>query len=376
MIGNLKAKKAFLMEDAISYKGNIGALADGHGQYGSMIAPFACDRVIKELSSVDSDADPVHFFETMPILFRDIHQDFLKKIGELYAVEVVDEVPMNYGVSLSGGTTLTVMYKGVFRGRDYVMTSNVGDSDAFLFTVKDGIYSAKKLTFTHAPTSELEYQRVQTQFGQRSAKFVFDTKGAKNIEEFLPIFDEDGKKIEYVDTYKPYNDAIILYQNTRQAWVLAKKSGQPEDELHETLKTVIRDYKLKKFEYESSVDSKRFPSTESGDRSAYIIADTLDPMNKVMLAMTRSLGDYQSHKVGVIHEPFVNITDLSKEDLGDASAIFMASDGILDCYLEEDLAKIVLNENPNELIDIFQAKSLSLFKKIHDDMSYVTMRVK
>ena len=101
-----------------------------------------------------------------------------------------------------------------------------------------------------------------------------------------------------------------------------------------------------------------------------------DKPDPVMLAMTRSLGDYQSHKVGVIYEPFVNITDLSTEDLGDSSCIFMASDGILDCYLEDELSKIVLDGNPNELLDIFQAKSLSLFKKIHDDMSYVTMRLK
>jgi serine/threonine protein phosphatase PrpC len=376
MIGNLKAKKAFQMEDAISYKGNIGALADGHGKYGSMIANFACDRVIKELSILDSEVDPVQFFETMPILFRDIHHDFLKILGKNYAAEVVDDVPLYYKVALRGGTTLTVMYKGVFQNRDYIMTANVGDSDAFLFTVKDGIYISKKLTFTHEPTSELEYKRIQTQFSQHGTKFVYDTKGAQHIKDYLPIFDADGKKIEYVDTYKPYNDATILYQNAWQAWDLAKKSGQPEDELHETLKIVIRDYKLKKFEYESSLDSKRFQSTQRGDRSAYIIADIPDPMNKVMLAMTRSLGDYQSHKVGVIYEPFVNITDLSKEDLGDASAIFMASDGILDCYLEHELAKIVLNGNPNELIDIFQAKSLSLFKKIHDDMSFVTMRLK
>jgi hypothetical protein len=312
----------------------------------------------------------------MPILFRDIHHDFLKHLGKNFAAEVVDDVPLYYGVELSGGTTLTVMYKGVFHGNEYIMTANVGDSDAFLFTVKDGIYSSKKLTFTHEPTSEVEYQRIQTNFFKKGAHFVFDTKGAQNTKDYLPIFDADGKKIEYENTYKPYHEATIMYQNAWQTWNLAKKSGLPSDELHETLKTVIKDYKLKKLQYESSIDSKRFPSTESGNRASYIISDTPYPMKKIMLAMTRSLGDYQSHKVGVIHEPFVNITDLSKEDLGDASVLFMASDGILDCFLEEDLAKIVLNKHTNEFIDIFQAKSLSLFKKIHDDMSYVCMRLK
>ena len=369
MIGNLKAK-AFIMEDAISYKENFGALADGHGQRGSAIASFACEKVMTELTSLDKEVDPAHFFEIMPKLFKDIHFEFLEKISKEYGVVVVDKVPINYGITVRGGTTLTVMYKGVFCDRDYVMTANVGDSDAFLFTVKDGIYSSKKLTFTHEPTSEVEYQRIQSQFGQNAAKFIFDTKGARYIKDYLPIFDADGKKIEYVDTYKPYNDATILYQNAWQAWDLAKKAGEPADELD---KSIITDYKLKKFQYESSVDSKRFPSTESGDRSAYIMTDKPDP---VMLAMTRSLGDYQSHKVGVIYEPFVNITDLSTEDLGDSSCIFMASDGILDCYLEDELSKIVLDGNPNELLDIFQAKSLSLFKKIHDDMSYVTMRLK
>jgi len=371
MIGNLKAKKAFLMQDAISYTENIGSLADGHGQYGSAIAPFACEKVMKYLSCLE-DVDPSHFFEIMPKLFRDIHFDFLEKISKEYEVVVIDEVPMNYGVAIRGGTTLTVMYKGLFRGRDYVMTANVGDSDAFLFTVKDGIYRSKKLTFTHEPTSEVEYKRIQTQFN-RGAKFVFDTKGAQYTKDYLPIFDSDGKKIEYVDTYKPYNEATILYQNAWKAWDKAQKAQEPIDEINKTLKLAISDYNLKKFQYESSIDSKRFSSTQSGDRSAYIMTDTPNP---VMLAITRSLGDYQFHKIGVIYEPFVNITDISDEDLGDSSCIFMASDGILDCYFEDELAKIVLDGNPNELLDIFEAKSISLFHKIHDDMSYVTMRLK
>jgi serine/threonine protein phosphatase PrpC len=74
--------------------------------------------------------------------------------------------------------------------------------------------------------------------------------------------------------------------------------------------------------------------------------------------------------VGLTHEPHVSITFLD-EDLGDQAVLFMASDGILDCYRMEQLAEVVMTTAPDQLMALFVAKGKELFHKTHDDMSFV-----
>ena len=379
MFGLMKAKQATQMEDFIAYKERIGALADGHGgHHGATLAIYACERIVNELSALDSkgEVNPAQFFETMPMLFEDIHREYLYKMSAEMGVVVTDGVPMRYGSVVRGGSTLTALYKGSFQGQEYIMTANVGDSDAFLFSVKDGVYRFKQLTFTHEPTSEQEYQRVQTQCGAQAAHFVYDTKGATTSDRHLPIFDAKGKLIHYEDTYKPFHEATTAYQNAWHALDQAKKAGLPTDELRATLHTVIEDYNVKKLAYGTSPDSRRFPSTARGDRGAYIMVDTVRSENTTKLAMTRSVGDYQAHKNGLTCEPFVSITDMTAEELGDRAMLFTASDGVLDCFEMEELARIVLTVDQDQWMNVFHAKEISLFQKNHDDLSFIAMRLK
>jgi serine/threonine protein phosphatase PrpC len=132
----------------------------------------------------------------------------------------------------------------------------------------------------------------------------------------------------------------------------------------------MADHTEKKYAYDRSQDSRRNPNTARGDRGAYIMVDTLDPTNSIKLGLTRAIGDYHAHKVGLTHEPHVSITFLD-EDLGDQAVLFMASDGILDCYRMEQLAEVVMTTAPDQLMALFVAKGKELFHKTHDDMSFV-----
>jgi serine/threonine protein phosphatase PrpC len=98
--------------------------------------------------------------------------------------------------------------------------------------------------------------------------------------------------------------------------------------------------------------------------------DTYNSVNMIRLAMTRAIGDYPAHEIGLTTEPAVHLTWLDQEDLGDHAMIFMASDGILDCYEFDDLAKIVFTSDQTTLLDQFREKAMELFQEC-DDMSYV-----
>jgi len=375
MIGDMKAK-GVLMEDAISFFDCAAALADGHGgRYGAVMATTAVTSCAMALNEMKGEVDPAQFYEIMPMMFAQLHKSFIAQVGQEPGVVIHDDVPMRQGMVVRGGTSLTTMYLGTFQGRAYIMTANVGDSDAFLFTVKDGVYRSKKLTVTHEPTSLDEYRRVQ-QFRELAAHFVYDTKGSYTVAGHLPVFEADGTMIHYEDTYAPYTAATKAYQDAWHAVDRAKKAGQPTQELRATLDAIIADYNVKKVNYEGSLDSRRMPNTARGDRGAYIMMDALDSNNNLKLAMTRCLGDFHGHKVGLTHVPDVVITWLDEEDLGDHAVFFMASDGILDCYHMEELAQIVMTNEPSQLIPMFYAKSTELFHKCHDDMSYVAKHLK
>ena len=375
--GATLAKKA-LMEDAIQFAENIGVIADGHGGHlGADIATFACAKVMNALDSLSEEGNsfnPDNFYEIMPKLFADIHYEYLQKISKIPYTVVDNDVPTQYGNIVRGGTTLTAMYHGTYEERPYIMTANVGDSDAYIFTVKDGLYNWRQLTTTHEPTSQAEYFRVQ-KLGQYAAHFVYDTIGSHTVATHLPIFEPDGTMIRYEDTYTPYSDASDEYNKVWTAHENAKKAGEPFKELRVKLNETLKKYQAAMAKYRASPDCRRNIGTARGDRAAYMMCDSFNPSNAIKIAMTRSIGDYAAHKVGLTHEPAVDITWLELEDV-DRAVFFMASDGVLDSYKMEELAKVVLETEPSLLMPKFKAKSIELFHKQHDDMAFVLKQLK
>jgi len=373
--GDLKAKNG-LMEDAIRFEGNVAAIADGHGgHHGAAIATLACNHAVTQLTTIQGEINPDQFYEMMPHMFAEIHNEYLQTFKYVPNVQIYNDVPMFGNQVIRGGSTFAVTYHGVYQERPYIMTANVGDSEVYIFSCKNGVYQAKQLTVTHEPTSEAEYHRIQ-KWGQQAAHFVYDTKGSTTAAGHLPIFEDNGTMIHYEDTYTPYNQAIMAYQAAWNAVDQAKKAGEPVEELRAILRDVIADYTAKKHTYDHSQDSRRNPSTARGDRGAYIMVDTLDPANSIKLGLTRAIGDYHVHKAGLTHEPYVSVTFLDQEDLGDQAVIFMATDGILDCYHMEQLAEVVLTTQPDQLMKHFCAKEVELFQKAHDDLSFILKKLK
>jgi len=368
MIGSMCAGTKS-MEDAMLYNEMAAVIADGHGGFhGAQLAKKACEDVMKAMHVIDDSYDPEKFFETMPALYHQIHMDYKQQML-VSGATLEHGVPVLHGLHVRGGCALANMVCSTFQGRPYIMTANVGDTEVFLFTVKNGVYRAKQLTTTHTPTSQSEYFRIQ-KLGMHAGHCIYDTKKATTVGGHLSIFHDDGSYIVYQDTYTPYKEAYATYHRIYTEVSDAKKAGLPYHGLLPLLQTVQAEYKIKTTEYMNSPDGRRCPSTVRDDRGAYLMQDTYNPLNMIRLAMTRSIGDYPAHEIGLTTEPSVYVTWLDQEDLGDHAIVFMASDGILDCYKFDDLAMIVFTSDQTTLLDQFREKAMKLFQE-RDDMSYV-----
>jgi serine/threonine protein phosphatase PrpC len=281
---------------------------------------------------------------------------------------------MRDNIYVRGGTTLTVAIQGTYQGRPYLVTANVGDSEAYLFSVKDGVYHVKELTVVHEPTSQSEYFRVQ-KLGHMAGHFVYHTQGATTVAGHLPIFEPDGTPIVYQKTFEPYKETAEKYRQIRQEMISYTKGSAEYEELYARALLLGKEYTRTKREHETSLDSRRDVCTVRGDRSAYIMFEANHSDNEHKLAVTRAIGDYYGKNRGLTTEPHVQLTWLDEEDLGDKAVLFMATDGVFDCYHVEDLAKIVLESDPSTFMEQFRTKAEEIFGEA-DDITYVVKQLK
>ena len=366
--GETVAKRAG-MEDALIYTNEYGVLADGHsssGTHGAGISQFACSRIRCALDAIDfTSYDPEQSYEMMSTLFHRIHMDYMDVMVE-HGATIQDGVPMHRGIPVSGGTTLTCAIHGSYQGRPYLITANVGDSDAYLFVKKGDQYTWKQLTTTHEPTSQSEYFRIQKQ-RDLAGHCVYDTQGATRVDSYLPIFEADGTMIYYEDTYSVLETARHIFNEARAVSLSASEADKKF--FHEKAIIAYKESITAKAAYESSVDSRRVVSTVRGDRAAYLI----DCQDTIRLSVTRAIGDYAGSSMGVTYEPFVSVTWLDTEDLGDQAMVFMATDGILDCFHMEELTRRAF-ESP-ALMEECVAGAKRLYGNDYDDMTYLMRRL-
>ena len=373
-----KAKRSH-MEDAMQYSDCIAVIADGHcrdGSRGADIAQFTVTSLMRVLNGLHLNTfNPELFEEFMTITFRTIHDEYLEIMKDS-GIEVHNGIPMKDGIYITGGTTATTAVFGSYNDRPYVMTANVGDSDGFIFSKKDGVYCWKQLTTTHEPTSESEYRRIQ-QKRELAPSFIYETKGAMSIAGSLPIFDADANLIHYEDTYAQVQNARKKYNELRKAFTDAKQAGLPTAAAIKMEALAAHEHVLAATSrHEHSDDGRRFVSTVRGDRSCYIAAQSKNYRNDFRLSMTRVIGDYPASLMGVTPEPSVLLTWLDEEDLGDQAVLFIATDGVLDCYEMEELAQLVLESDRNTLIDKFHAKAQVVFADEYDDMTFIMTKLK
>jgi serine/threonine protein phosphatase PrpC len=288
----------------------IGVLADGHGTRGRESALFCVKKVQEKMVKfLEQKWTEVEIADELKNVFKQVHMEL--------SDHPIFQKNENGVIHIHGGTTLTVLIVGKDeKGQTFIVSANVGDSDAFVFS--ENYYEI--LTTSHDPQNEEEYKRV-SELKEPKGDFIYQTHGAYHIRDYVRIYDETGTKIEREKLLK-YND--------------------PKNGL-----------------YFSS-------STVRGDISSYFVYE-----GKVHLAITRAIGDFYAHEFGMTYEPSIKIFYPKENQI-----LFLASDGILDCYHYEELSRLLLeNKIDEELEKIFKQKAYSLFGSRHDDLSFIRLKL-
>lgn len=85
----------------------------------------------------------------------------------------------------------------------------------------------------------------------------------------------------------------------------------------------------------------------------------------LFLAMTRSIGDLELQKAGITYQPSINKYNFPDDD---KFYIIIGSDGFWDCWKNEEIYKIIQNENEVEkFYNTHLLKELELFGEKYDD---------
>ena len=348
------------------YTTSVAVIGDGHcmnGPHGADIATFACRQMSRCLREIDCTTwNPEVAYEWMPRIMQSIHNDYLEIMKEP-GVLIEDGVPMRNGVRISGGTTLLCAVHGTYEKRPYVMTAGVGDSDAFLFTKKGDVCTWEQLNQSHKPVSQSEYFRIQ-KHRDLAGHFVYDTKGATSVNTYLPIFEDDGSYVWYEDTFATWEAAREAYNVARSAF--ASATPDTYEKMKETVMMRYKEYQAALLHHESSPDGRRYVSTVRNDRSAYI----MNEWNGIKLSVTRSIGDYAASSMGIITDPDVQIRWIDDLDC-DSAILFLATDGLLDCYPMDELATLVLTTPRESLMELFYEKAKKIYGNDHDDITFV-----
>ena len=240
---------------------------------------------------------------------------------------------------LSGGTTCTLVVQ--IRDNDdnnkiTLITANVGDSNAILLSKSKSNFEL--LSVDHGPENSNEYMRIKSlpdsEFPHKLL-MVYDIKNCKHKYDNPLLFDKDG----------------TLDPNYLNSW---SKGAYPTNA-----------------RYEPAV----YAVSPKGSRIM------------VCIAMTRSLGDFNGHALGFTCEPSIGVKHLNASD-NDFSVI-IASDGIWDCWHNEEFIKLcieanttanIATNNVKETGEIIMSTNLKkakqLFgKKNYDDTSMVMWNI-
>lgn len=324
----------------------IATLADGHGAYGRLAASFACENVVKMLN------DGVE---------RNLHPDEVASLLCRFFVTTNEELREQIGVAkgvTKGGAVLTTVVTGSYSERDYIVFANVGDADACIISqMADATYTTQTCTISHGAENISEQQRLL--FGNFPVECMF---ASKDPDTFYPINDEDGNAIDYsFKEGKNVEDALVAYHTSLK-----------EDQANSTARA--NEWKALNKIYKASphyaTHSLLVYSTASREKhSTYIVGKEDDER----LQITRSIGDFQAEQLGVISTPDLNVVWVDELPMVEKRCVFVASDGVHDCFTKNKLAELVMTvESDEELLGLFVEESKKLFGgSQHDDISFL-----
>lgn len=313
-----------------SGKVNVAAVFDGHGGLdGAVAAQTAADVLQRTLSSHDPQCDDwsrKDWTSRFPDWFARMHNSIRDRMLTVpdRTVDAQGVVRDSDDECVHGGTTCTVTVQSSDAlGHRFLVTANVGDSEAYLIRTSG---EHVLLSAEHKPTSQAEWLRVQGLPLVRKMHFVYDTKSR--------------------------DKAVFLADGTRDP----KYVSDPwTNGLH--------------------------PSNVRYEPGAYCVYRSPwgEPDVSTILAMTRSLGDFYAHCVGVTHVPSVSVTELADDDA--EAIVCVASDGVWDVWQYAAFASAVSAARASGDLTVHGllaesvVKAKASFGHNHDDCTLVVLRV-
>ena len=289
----------------------VVGMFDGHGAMGEMAAHVAA-HLLLDRCATSAKMGAAEWVEFLRDYFRAAHDairvSFMRMMSGNYAMAGGNYAMAGGNYAMAGGTTATVCV--VVDG--CVVTASVGDSDALIVggSNASGYYSSGassgaaigaagganggagylRLTADHRPTNVDEWRRIQARPMPRLT-CVYETPGLA-----MEIFAADGSLCPV--------EGAALYKNARD---------------------------------EFSAYCVLPPQLRKTNARPHMFGDAA-------IAMTRSLGDFAAHGLGLTCEPDVSVTRLA--DLADPAganlpppySLAVGTDGIFDCWRYEEFA--------------------------------------
>lgn len=341
-------------QDCVITFENGGALLDGHGDRGSFYSIYGGAAISKRHASGVGNVEK---------WTEEIDQEALQElVSANYGMTIRDGLPYLKDKVVHGGTTAT--YVAIDPVTQVITVANAGDSKAYIFAENDGAYHSIEITFNNGPTSQAECDRLVAlrKSGQVVGKLMWNVT---DRGEMVDMYDDDGQKIDY------FSDHVAVQETTKAYYAAtdAVEKDRTEENMKEQKKCLDAYHaalKVSKASPTISTYNRLAVGTAKGEYGNYLVG----PMDKfgnreTVLTCLVTIGDHHAKKVGARSNWDVRRIPISAVPVSTGKRmIFAASDGVHDCYTEEELAREVMTtESDQELLTKFVEKSKKMFKK-------------
>lgn len=288
-------------------------ILDGHGQNGEFVAEIAkifLEKYFSEklllLLENSSECLNIAYALTNNEIRNALQEKSIKEYKNVQEVDGYLTSGYNsYSNSLiSGGTTCTI---AVIIDNIHMYVSNVGDSDAILFTTSN--ISSKVISDVKDDAINFQNENVS------NIHIITGNHSAENINEFIRVTKNFREPVIFKYDKLPSQDYSDIYEK-----------NVDDDNYHIT----------GKYNYVKNIRKEHATVVSSPEGSPYVTS----------LAMTRSLGNFYLQKYGVSPIPtikYVNVSDIFKES--PIFSLLIASDGVWDNWSYETISKFILNED-------------------------------
>ena len=366
-------------ELSVSKDVHVFAVFDGHGKANGRLAATAASSAMRARLSKDASQLEANPEGVVRAAFAAAHEavrtailalpDTLAVGAHVLEKRIDEEDGKLRWDAADGGTTATVAVLLRNRGTSSHLPSHpsttslliaaVGDSTAALLGRRraDGHATCMPLLSEHGPSNLAEYERMSSTPEAAGLRFVYDCPDDVMIDVFTAATPADS--VDVVTSVAPAPAAssapaaavvpasVLLEQPAAPPALARPKSSRDvaaerrADREHQCrVKNARGELMTCVVVPEASVTLPAHVAT------AHAIADGVVHIEEHHMTMTRSLGDFHAHTVGVLAEPEVRLIPqleaMLSEQQWEHSALFLASDGVWDLWRGDEVADKLL----------------------------------